>query len=98
MILHHVAREQITVSNTATNCTAATVTNAVQYADIQVQSYQIRVTFDGSTAPVAATTGTLWNPGSVWRVWGNENVENLKFIREGDNDATLVCNYWGRSS
>jgi len=82
MLVANVTREQITVSNAVKTLTAATITSQVMYADIQIQAYQVRVTFDGSTAPVAATTGMLWNPGSVWRVWSEEQLEDLQFIRE----------------
>ena len=95
MIATHIAREQITVSNSAKTLTAATVTGRVIYAEIQVLGQQVRTTYDGDTAPVAATTGQLWNPGQVWRVWGVHNLKNLQFIREPNSDATLIVNYWG---
>lgn len=96
MIATWKAREQKTVSTSAVGITASNVDTETIYAEIQVQAYQVRVTFDGATAPVAATTGTLWNPGDIKRIWGGENVKNLQFIREVSNDATLVVNYWGR--
>ena len=95
MLVRHIAREQVTVSNSATTLTAATITSSVIYADIQVVSYPLRYTIDGSTAPVAATTGKLWNPNSEKRVWGVANLKNLKFIREGDDNSTAIVDYWG---
>ena len=95
MLVKHIAREQVTVSNAVKTLTSATITNSVIYADIQVTAYPIRYTIDGSTAPVAATTGKLWTPNSEKRVWGIANLKNLKFIREGDDDATVIVTYWG---
>ena len=101
MIVHHIAREQITVSNAVKTLTAAKVDTArgdgfyqVAYADFDVQAADVRVTFDGSTAPAASTTGTLWRQGEKYRVWGIENLSNLIFIRDS-SDATLVVDYWG---
>jgi|TARA_Y100000310_G_scaffold279836_1_gene299194 hypothetical protein len=107
MIATLIAREQITVSNSAlgldagatriNGSTAAIARNKqrFRYADIQVQGYQVRATFDGSTAPVAATTGELWSPSSKYRVWGLETALNLQLIREIASDATVVVTYWG---
>ena len=100
MIVTCKAREQITVSNAVKTLTSTSYLDAseayrVVYADIQVQSDSIRVTFDGSTAPVAATTGMLWTSGSTYRVWGEANMANLKMIRE-TTDATIVVSYFGQ--
>ena len=96
MTARHIAREQVTVSNAVITLTAATITQRVLYADIQVQDYPVRVTFDGSTDPEASVTGTLWQPGSVHRVWSEVHLENLKFIREDASDALVVVNYYGQ--
>ena len=98
MIVRHLAREQITISNSAKTLTAATVTANVEYAEVQVLAQNIRVTFDGSTAPVKDTTGTIWYAEETYRVWGVENCKNLKMIRDAASDATVVVNYWGRPS
>jgi len=90
----HIAREQLTVTNAVKTLTADTITDRVVYGEVQVQAYPVRVTFDGSTAPLAATTGTLWNPNSIHRVWTVAHLKNLKFIRES-SDATLVVDYYG---
>ena len=97
MIASHVAREQITIDNTVggKTLTVTNITGRVRYVEIQVLTAQIRVTHDGSTAPVAATTGNLWNPGDIKRVWGPGNLQNLKFIRESTTNATIVVDYWG---
>lgn len=101
MIAIHIGREQITVSNSAkslneTPTLSTTTKMQVIYADLQVQSNQIRATFDGSTAPEASTTGILLNPNSSYRIWGLHNIENFQMIRES-SDATVVVNYWGRN-
>ena len=100
MIIHHIATEQVTVSNTAIGLTAAKINTArgdgflrVIYADIQVQDDQVYVTFDGSTTP-SATAGEIWNPGDKKRVWGRGNLANLSFIYI-TGDAVLEVNYWG---
>ena len=100
MIATHQGREQITVSNTAIGLNATPTLSAtdkidVAYADVQIQAYPIRATIDGSTVPVAATTGMLIAVGSSYRIWGLTNIENFSMIRESD-DATVVVNYWGR--
>ena len=105
MIAHHVAREQITVSSavkTLTDTKVETESSAdnsqrVAYAEIQVQDDQVRVTFDGSTAPLAATNGELWNALSKHRVWSIQQLLKLKFIRE-TTDALLVINYYGNAA
>lgn len=97
-VTRHIAREQITVGGTATNLTAATVVSNVEYAEIQVLAQDVRVTFDGSTAPVKDTTGTIWFEEEIYRVWGVENCKNLQFIRDATSDATLIVDYWGRPS
>jgi len=103
MIMRHIAREQITVSNAVKTLTVATVVGNVIYADIQVLAQDVRVTFDGSTDPVKEATGTIWGAfsaykGGVYRHWGVENLKNLKFINESGSSATLVVDYWGRPS
>lgn len=100
MIVTHIAREQITVSNSAIGLddgSSLTVSekSRIRYAEIQVQGYYIRTTFDGSTTPVASTTGQLWSPGDLKRAWGWDNCKNLQCIREGSSDATLIVDYWG---
>jgi hypothetical protein len=101
MIVVHIAREQVAVSSSVVGLDSSStiITNdnrpKLRYADIQVLGAQVRVTFDGSTSPVGGNTGQVWNPGDIKRVWGVKNMENIKFIREGSSDATLVVDYWG---
>ena len=104
MIRTLVAREQITIDNTAggktlTAATLATKSTSgrfrVEYADIDVQTADIRTTIDGSTAPVGATTGALWYAQEKYRVWGIANLSNLKMIRDGGTSAVVVVEYWG---
>lgn len=98
MLVRHIAREQITVAGTAKTLTAATIVSNVEYAEVQILAQNIRVTFDGSTAPVKDTTGTIWYVGQVKRVWGVHNCKNLKMIRDANTSATIIVDYWGRPS
>jgi|Deesub1362A_J573_1020465.scaffolds.fasta_scaffold19688_2 hypothetical protein len=101
MVVVHIAREQIAVSSSVKRLDegGTVITNdnrpKLRYADVQILGAQVRVTFDGSTNPVGGSTGQLWNPGDIKRVWGVKNMENIRFIREGSSDATVVVDYWG---
>ena len=103
MIVTPIAREQITVSNTAIGCDnggtlfTQAVLRRLIYDNLQVQAQQVRATFDGSTAPVGLTTGELWAPSDIKRIWGQENIENLQMIRDSA-DATVVVTYWGEKA
>ena len=100
MIVKHIAREQITVSDTIIGCDnggtlfTESVRRRMVYADAQVQKAQLRATFD-TTDPVAATTGQLWSAGDIKRIWGITNIENLEMLKESTGDATVVVDYWG---
>ena len=98
MLVKNVAREQFTVTNAVKKLTSTYIHDAnevyrVHYADIQVITDAVRVTFDG-TDPEAATTGKLWYPTKTYRVWGEVNMDLIEFIRE-TADATLVVDYFG---
>ena len=103
MIVTHIAREQITISSTAKNLDAdgsgtlftAANKSKIRYADVQVLTNNIRVTYDGTTAPVKDTTGTIWYAGQVKRVWGMTLIENVLMIRDADSDAVVVADYFG---
>ena len=102
MIVTPVARETVAVAGTAVGLTSTAIkptvkTYDVEYAEIQVQTAQVRVTFEG-TAPVAATTGEVWLPGTTKRVWGIGNLLAIRFIRESSTSASLEVTYWGRKS
>ena len=92
----HVSREQIAISSTAKTLTALSAANTAKhrYTDVQVLTNNIRVTFDGTTAPVGATTGTIWYASKIYRIWGSTNYSNLKMIRD-TADATVVVDNWG---
>ena len=103
MIVTHIAREQITVATSVIGLdnggTLFTDANKakLRYADLQVQTQQIRATFDG-TDPVRATTGQLWNPGDIKRIWGLTNMEALEMLRESaTTSAVIVVDYWGEA-
>ncbi len=103
MNVTHLAREQITISSTAKqldNDASGTLFTELNkgrmaYAEVQIQTANIRVTHDNSTAPVAATTGTIWYKGQIKRIWGITNIEALKMIRDTSTDAVVVVNYYG---
>lgn len=103
MIVKHIAREQITISSTAKNLdadgsgTLFTETNKkrIRYADVQITSQNVRVTYDGSTAPVKDTTGNIWYSGQVKRVWGMTLIEAIQFIKDATSDAVLIVDYFG---
>lgn len=99
MILKPITREAVAVSSSATNLTETTVKTAqangtmrVVYADIDVQDYDIYVTFTGATP--SASVGEKWYAGDKKRVWGVDNLTALKFIRVS-SDAVLEVTYWG---
>ncbi len=99
-------RESIAVSNTAIGLTASKLKDSDgrlhTYAQIQVlpkkadgnTAGQIRVTDDG-TAPVAVTTGMLFNQGDIFEVWGADGLSNFKAIRETSTDGYLEVTYYG---
>ena len=98
MLLKNIAREQLTVTNAVKTLTTTKVHDAneayrVHYADIQVLTDDIRVTFDG-TDPEEGTTGKLWYKTKTYRVWGVTNLDLIEFIRE-TTDAIIVVDYWG---
>lgn len=99
MLVRHKGRDTISVGATAVDVTDGSVLGAIpdrtRYVEIQVQGASIRVTFDGSTTPVADTTGELWVQYQLERVWGLEAIGNLKFVRDGSTSATLELNYYG---
>lgn len=96
MLVKHISREQIAVSTAVKTLTALSEASraAFRYADIQVLSNDIRVTYDGSTSPVGTSTGTLWYATKTYRVWGYHNFAKLKMIRESA-DAVAVVDNWG---
>lgn len=46
------------------------------------------------TAPVAATTGSLLNPGDFKFLESLESIQKFKMIREGASDATVDVSYY----
>ena len=103
MIVTQITREEIDVSTSAIGCDngGTLFTEAVKrrliYANVQVQAQQVRATFDGSTAPVGQDVGEVWNPGDLKRLWGQENIENIQWIRD-TADAKLEVTYWGEKA
>lgn len=98
MIVRLLSREKLTVSTAEKTLTSTYITKDVIYATIQVQKHPIRVTFDGSTTPVADTTGELWSPNSTRAVWGIELLKNISMVKDQATDAVIEVNYWGQPS
>src|SRR3990167_293558 len=61
----------------------------VERVRIYVETAPIRFTLEG-TAPVAATTGEVANPGDVIELFGDE-VITFKFINETGTASSLKC-------
>ena len=102
MIVTCVAREEITVSNSAVGLTASnynlTPTSGtaytVRYAEVSIQGADIRTTIDGSTTPTT-DIGRIMYDGSTYRIWGLKNIANFNMIRDGATDAEVVVEYFG---
>jgi hypothetical protein len=56
-----------------------------------VETNPIRVWFDNSGAPTSSL-GHLLAAGAVLEVFGNVNIQNLRFIRQSA-DATVMASY-----
>jgi len=92
------AHESITVSSSAIGVTRPTAFpggpgNAdAYYAYFTVETNPIRVWFDSTAAP-DANNGHLLAAGSTLEVHGNVNILNLRFIRQGGSDGTVMASY-----
>ena len=99
MIAKHISREQKTIDNTAGGLGPTALSEADRrrhiYTRVQIQTAQVRATYDGSTAPVASTTGELTGPGTVFNVWGIDNRDKLKMIRETATSGLAIFNDFG---
>lgn len=79
---------QITISSSAVDVSAqyaipATATHIL----VQVTGANVRVTFDGSTAPTASKGYRLLNDATVY--WTPTMWNTAQMIREGSTDAVL---------
>ena len=91
------AHESLTVSTASIGVTQSTAFpggpgNAdAYYALFSIESNPVRFWLDG-TAPTSSL-GHLLAAGSVLEVHGNVNIQNLRFIRQGGADATVMASY-----
>lgn len=63
-------------------------------AVLTIEANSIRVTKDGTTAPVAATTGTKLNSGDTYVLETYQDIVFFKAIRDGASDATVQVEYY----
>jgi hypothetical protein len=94
MITKPNGRETITSLVAATGLTAAKITNSTIYALVQAIGGDVRFTLDGSTAPVAATTGHRLVQDSSIELWGHDEMKNFSAIDDGGT-AQLEVTYNG---
>lgn len=99
-------QETLTVSNTVKQLTQTLYDNTAQITTLRnlqrkargvtvenTSANVIRYTEDG-TAPVAATTGSLLNPGDIKLLESYESIVKFKMIRDGASDATVNVDYY----
>jgi hypothetical protein len=87
------AYESKTVDATAGGVSLTSGTYSTRrYALITVETAPVRFTVDG-TAPVAATTGHLVNPGDIIKLDSNEDITAFRAIRETSTSGVLKVTY-----
>jgi hypothetical protein len=94
-----VAIETIASLVAAIGLTAANIpptNNQTLMAVVQAVGGDVRFTMDGSTAPVAATTGHRLLQDGVIELWG-ESMNKFRAIDDGGT-AKLEVSYYGRGS
>jgi hypothetical protein len=101
MIYVPLDRERITIDDTSggKSLTSTKLNGNLVYARVQVLTAAIRVTLDG-TAPVATTTGELWNPAAatfdaIHELWG-QAMATFKAIRDTGSSGAIEVTYYGR--
>jgi len=97
--LAQVAYETIGDLSSAVGLTAANIPptkSQTRMALIQAVGGNVRYTLDGSTAPVAATTGHRLSQDSFIEVW-DESLKKFSGIDDGGT-AKLEVTYFGRGS
>lgn len=89
-------RENIAVSTVVKTLTATNITKGVVYARIQPQANTIRVTQNGTDPNPATHVGEiiLATHLPLYEVWGADNLNNFKMIRESA-DAYVEVTYFG---
>jgi hypothetical protein len=101
MALAIISSEVLTVDATSGGVQFAFLTGATgsqrsnfRMAHVVIDTAEVRVTEDG-TAPVATTTGKLVAVKGSFEIWGWDQLENLKFIREGSVSALAQVTFEG---
>lgn len=61
--------------------------------EISVDSHPIRFTFDGTTAPVASTTGIPVQAGGSFALEGSRDIANFQAISDDGSNATLQIHF-----
>ena len=81
--------QKLTVSSTAV---ALTVPTDVNYACISVETNPVRFRVDGTSTAPTASIGFLLAAGQELKVFGDDQLKNLKFIATG-SDAVFNIQY-----
>jgi hypothetical protein len=91
------AFEQLTIAAASLGFTAATTIpsgatgSPALVATVTVETAPVRYRADGGTP--SATVGTLLNPGDVITVYGDHDIQAMRFFRTTGVSATLDCEY-----
>tara|TARA_R100001510_G_C7592442_1_gene161688 strand:- start:83 stop:385 length:303 start_codon:yes stop_codon:yes gene_type:complete len=80
--------QKLTVANSAVGLT---VPSEVNYAIMSVETGAMRVRVDGTNP--TATIGFLVSAGQELKVFGEDQLNNLKMIRDDTNSAVLNIQY-----
>lgn len=84
-------RERLTVDNTVGGV-SLTKPTAAFFANMRLETAQIRFTLDGSTAPTT-TVGRLLEVGEVLVLESKEEIANFAAIRTGSTSGVLDVEY-----
>ena len=87
-----IARHTLTVSTAVVTLDSTLLVDNIKKVVFQVDPAggNVRMTLDGSTDPVGATTGFRYDAGDVISLLAME-ARNARFIRDAGSDATLQC-------
>ena len=85
--------EQVAVSNAVLTAAAnLTIPNNCLWAELQATAGNIRYTMDDTTNPTIAS-GMLLVANEVPKLFLVEDLNRIRFIRDGAGDATLELHY-----
>ena len=86
--------EQITVSSTVLDKTSLTIPAKTTHAVMRVSGNHMRYTMDGTTVPTT-TNGMLMSTNDSSALFLVDDLLNIKMIRDGASNATLMIHYVG---